>query len=610
MEPTAAQQTGGTASATAPGTAAEPQPKPTGMGGPEDPYSNGTNKKELKKMENENLERKKKRHEAREKARLRYHTCGNLECAVMRLPPWLPRPPERLQEEFRGDRQSLGHLFPSSRRIVLQEDDWPMKPIETGDGSLLFSQAPAFFYGLTANDRKILLKGYPHEWLASGEGAPSCSRAANICHKCLQPSIIALTLTMSEARQPAMVLLGEGPLEGRDLQCLRGQRLDGSGLPYRVPQKQALGLFTLSLMREVGYLDGGGGGGGAGASTKASEPLDSAAVQKKVKEFVDALVPEDGADGEGLETRWPSSPPPSPTKRSKVDRAALENRSAQDKTEAAGAATALAGQQKEEKEPAEEKTPEETKIEEIKKDIKNIKDTWAKGGHPSCMEPDDIKKQIDEIKVKIGKLQPEALNRRRDVMEGQLALEWRAERARLLKSLCRQLQLACALKGTKGGRALATSGRSDKDEHRADRWPAYLDKDEEVVREERKQMLRQVASTFLKEEHMMIEPDFLLTATADEDEKTKREKWWAKKLPADVLQLCEHLAQAAAKGGLELLAKEWRPKVSDHGYFKDPCPNLPAEDPKKYPPSWFHMDDSKLSAKFFLLPKSSTLAKS
>jgi len=554
MPPKEAEPTGGIAPVTAPAAAGEPTPKPTGVGGPEDPYSNGTIEAEATARKTENEEREARRLAAREAARLTYHTCGNLDCSVMRLPPWLPRPPERLQEEFRGDRQSLGHLFPSSRRIVLQEDGWPMTPIETGNGPLLFSQAPAFFYGLTANGRRILLKGYPHEWLASGEGAPSCTRAANICHVCNAPAIVSLTLTMREARQPAMALLGQGPLKGRELQCLRGQRQDGSGLPYRVPQQDALRLFARSLMREVGYLEGGSGGGAA--------KIGSEEVQKNVAEFVEAMVPTDGADGEGLETRWPS-PPPSPTKGAKGAKAAaaLEDKSTK-------------GGKKDEKQPPATTTAVATTTEENKE-------------HPSRMSNEEITTEMEEIKSQIEKLQPQALDQRRTVMTLQLATEWRVERARLLKGLCRLLQSACELKGKR--KVLAASGRgADKDEHDPKRWPARLEEDEPAAKAERAQMLRAVAGSFLKGEHMMIEPEFVLTAATADEEKAQRDAWWAQKLPADVLKLCEHIAGAAASGGLELLAKEWRPQKSD--FFKEP-------------PSWLTMDDSKLAggAKWFAL---------
>ncbi len=84
-----------------------------------------------------------------------------------------------------------------------------------------------------------------------GEGTPSFAGGAHVCHGCLRPSVVALTLTMEEAKQPAKLLLSAGPVEARDVRCLRP-----SGLQFRLPHEQALGLFARSLMRDVGYLAG------------------------------------------------------------------------------------------------------------------------------------------------------------------------------------------------------------------------------------------------------------------------------------------------------------------------------------------------------------------
>ena len=124
---------------------------------------------------------------------LRFHTCSNDDCAVMRLRPWLP---------------AKGSKTP--RRMTVHEG-WPHTGIEALVGGQVtaweFSSPPSVTVAFTERERHISVKGYPHEWLVGGEGTPNAGLAAHLCHGCMRPSVVALTCTLQEATLPAKVLL-------------------------------------------------------------------------------------------------------------------------------------------------------------------------------------------------------------------------------------------------------------------------------------------------------------------------------------------------------------------------------------------------------------------
>ena len=136
-----------------------------------------------------------------------------------------------------------------------------------------------------------------------------------------------------------------------------------------------------------------------------------------------------------------------------------------------------------------------------------------------------------------------------------LQSEWHLERARLLRQLCNQLQLGCALLGERqrDRRVLpAPKGSADgKPEH----FPTLSEKE-----------LRAVAAAYLAEEHLLIPAEEGRRIVREEELLTPAdEAAWVAKLPSDVMVLLRHVAKAAAEGGLDLSKKEWRPRPS--GFF-------------------------------------------
>lgn len=146
----------GTASATATGAAGTAPVGGTAAGGEAavkqiDPpqVEPLTSKAEREQMEAEARKKAEEKADRRAKAQLRFHTCGNLDCDVMRLPPWLPRNPER---------NPAKKAAPAPRRIALHEG-WPHLFIETGDGPRAFSAAPCVTVCMTAREKRIVVEG-------------------------------------------------------------------------------------------------------------------------------------------------------------------------------------------------------------------------------------------------------------------------------------------------------------------------------------------------------------------------------------------------------------------------------------------------------------------
>ena len=154
-----------------------------------------------------------------------------------------------------------------------------------------------------------------------------------------------------------------------------------------------------------------------------------------------------------------------------------------------------------------------------------------------------------------------------------LQSNWHLERARLLRQLCRQLQLGCVLLGERQrGRRVRPAPKGS-----ADGTPEHFPTLSELE-------LRAIAAAYLAEEHLLVvaeegrrivREEALLTAADDAA--------WVAKLPSDVMVLLRHVAKAAAEGGLDLSKKEWRPRPSRFFTASGPPP---AGNNEGEQPSW------------------------